>query len=277
MGVILYEMFAGSAPFQAETLPEVCARIMAEPPPPLRQLKPDVPAALESVVMRCLDKDVTRRFQDVGALAMALAPFGAPEARVAAERIGRLARSAQGSAPDLRPDASGPAQPMTAQAASGIAQTSASFGTVRPARSPRSPALPFAIGGGAVALVAIAVVGLIAVRGKHAAASAAGTAATSAPVATAPAATPTATDKTTESATPRIGALPPSSEAATASGAPTPTPPPSPAPPLPAHPAGPATATGLANQGKTAPRPKATTSAAPAPRPAGTNGFGGRD
>jgi serine/threonine-protein kinase len=69
MGVILYEMLSGNAPFEAETLPEVCSRIMAEPPPPLRQVKSDVPAPLEAVVMRCLDKDVTRRYQDVGALA----------------------------------------------------------------------------------------------------------------------------------------------------------------------------------------------------------------
>ena len=38
MGVILYEMLGGRSPFEADTLPEVCARIMAEPPAPLTRL-----------------------------------------------------------------------------------------------------------------------------------------------------------------------------------------------------------------------------------------------
>jgi hypothetical protein len=42
---VLYEALAGSPPFDSETMPELCARIMTEPPPPLRQFRPDLPAA----------------------------------------------------------------------------------------------------------------------------------------------------------------------------------------------------------------------------------------
>jgi serine/threonine protein kinase len=69
MGVIVYEMLAGKSPFGGDTLPEICARILAEPPAPLRARKPEVPPALEAAVMRCLEKEASERFPDVAALA----------------------------------------------------------------------------------------------------------------------------------------------------------------------------------------------------------------
>src|SRR4029077_2547388 len=76
MGVILYEMLGGRPPFDGETLPVVCARIVRDSHPPLPMMTGRVPPALESVVMRCLEREALRRFQDVAGLARALAPFG---------------------------------------------------------------------------------------------------------------------------------------------------------------------------------------------------------
>ncbi|MBV9949857.1 MAG: serine/threonine protein kinase, partial [Myxococcales bacterium] len=56
MGVILYEMLGGRPPFDGETLPAVCARIMTEPPADLRAVRPDLPPTLAAVVMKCLEK-----------------------------------------------------------------------------------------------------------------------------------------------------------------------------------------------------------------------------
>ena len=104
MGVILYEMFGGRSPFEADTLPEVCARIMAEPPPALGIHQAGASTGARArVVMRCLEKDPQRRFPDVASLAQALAPFGPPEARAIAERI---ARARAGRARRASPDAS---------------------------------------------------------------------------------------------------------------------------------------------------------------------------
>ncbi|MGH7269391.1 MAG: serine/threonine-protein kinase, partial [Polyangiaceae bacterium] len=100
MGTIIYEMLTGTSPFSAGSLPEVCARILTDKPTPLRKLKPHLSPELEAVVLRCLEKDPEARFADVAALAKALAPFGAPELRAAAERIGRVTRVSWLSRPE---------------------------------------------------------------------------------------------------------------------------------------------------------------------------------
>jgi serine/threonine-protein kinase len=90
LGVILYEMLTTRSPFDGETLPEVYARISSQPPPPLRDSCPDGPLALESVILKCLEKDRTRRYSNVGELALALLPFAPRRAHASVERIRRI-------------------------------------------------------------------------------------------------------------------------------------------------------------------------------------------
>jgi eukaryotic-like serine/threonine-protein kinase len=67
LGSVLYEMLSGRRPFSGETAAEVMTAILKEDPPELA--KPDVPAGLERVVRRCLEKRPEERFQsarDIG-------------------------------------------------------------------------------------------------------------------------------------------------------------------------------------------------------------------
>src|SRR5256885_1798710 len=77
LGTILYELLTGKAPFVAGSMPELFAMILTDPTPSLRTKRPDVPEALDAIVMRCLEKDPNRRFQSIGELAKAIAPYGA--------------------------------------------------------------------------------------------------------------------------------------------------------------------------------------------------------
>jgi serine/threonine protein kinase len=80
LGLILHELLSGSPAFEGGTLPGVCAAIAADPPAALRLKRPEVPVELEAIVLKCLEKDPTRRFQDVRDLAAKLAPWsGRPE------------------------------------------------------------------------------------------------------------------------------------------------------------------------------------------------------
>jgi serine/threonine protein kinase len=75
LGMILYELMTGEPAFNADTLPGICAAIAADAPAPIRERRPDVLPEVEAIVLRCLEKDPAKRFQNIPDLVKALAPF----------------------------------------------------------------------------------------------------------------------------------------------------------------------------------------------------------
>ncbi len=71
LGVLLYELLADEPPYQTDGLPlhEAVRRICEETPKKLRSLRPHVPADLETIASKALEKDPERRYQTVLALA----------------------------------------------------------------------------------------------------------------------------------------------------------------------------------------------------------------
>jgi tetratricopeptide (TPR) repeat protein/tRNA A-37 threonylcarbamoyl transferase component Bud32 len=63
LGVVLYEMLAGSVPFRGSYPEATFHAIKNEPVPPLRAARPDTPEPLERIVMKALEKDPEKRFQ----------------------------------------------------------------------------------------------------------------------------------------------------------------------------------------------------------------------
>jgi serine/threonine-protein kinase len=94
LGVILYELISGKVPFEATTMPELCALVLTEPPPALRERCPWVPAAVAVAIDRCLQKDPSTRFANLSEFVNALVEFGPQKARHSAERISRVLRAA---------------------------------------------------------------------------------------------------------------------------------------------------------------------------------------
>ena len=76
LGVILFELLTGTVPFGG-SLPEVCIKVATQPAPPIRRVRAEVPAALEAVILKCMEKDRRRRFASVADLVESLAPFRA--------------------------------------------------------------------------------------------------------------------------------------------------------------------------------------------------------
>jgi eukaryotic-like serine/threonine-protein kinase len=75
LGVVLHELIAGSVPFPGDTFPEVCLRVVQSPPASSLNGRPDVPPGLPAVILRCLEKERSKRFVGVADFAAALAPF----------------------------------------------------------------------------------------------------------------------------------------------------------------------------------------------------------
>jgi serine/threonine protein kinase len=77
LGVVMFELLTGALPFNGPGPAQICAAVLSQPVPPLSDYRKDVPPALEFILLRCLEKDRTRRFASVTDLAEALSGFAA--------------------------------------------------------------------------------------------------------------------------------------------------------------------------------------------------------
>ena len=82
LGIVLYEMATGQLPFLSDDIPALLMQHVKQPPPPLRLYSPDIPAALENVILKALEKNPARRFQSGEAFAQALTASLRPDHRV---------------------------------------------------------------------------------------------------------------------------------------------------------------------------------------------------
>ncbi len=67
LGVVFYEMLAGSPPFAGATEAEIYAALLEKEPLPLSKFTPEIPAELETIIRRLLAKDRDERYETVRA------------------------------------------------------------------------------------------------------------------------------------------------------------------------------------------------------------------
>lgn len=76
LGTVLFEMLTGRTLFEADNAMAVAHKQIYDRPPLPRTLRPEIPPAVESMVLRCLEKDPRARYQSAAELQAVLAQLG---------------------------------------------------------------------------------------------------------------------------------------------------------------------------------------------------------
>lgn len=75
VGVMLYEMLTGRVPFEADSPVSVAIKQIQSPLARPREINPEIPEALEEIVLRATQKDVNRRYQSAAEMLQDIAEF----------------------------------------------------------------------------------------------------------------------------------------------------------------------------------------------------------
>lgn len=108
LGVVLYELATGQVPFDAKSYGDLMLQLVMDAPRPINEHLPEapLPAVLDAVIMRCLEKEPSDRFCSMGELREALQAVlvgeaePAPRQRTASGHIDAGARRRRSSAPE---------------------------------------------------------------------------------------------------------------------------------------------------------------------------------
>ncbi len=105
LGIVLYEMLAGRAPFSGESPVAVAYQHVSEPPTPITDLRPDAPPELAAIAMHAIAKAPTDRYQSAADMRADLLRYSSGAEPLVAGAVSAAAATALVATPGAIPPA----------------------------------------------------------------------------------------------------------------------------------------------------------------------------
>ncbi|MBX0331154.1 serine/threonine protein kinase [Oscillochloris sp. ZM17-4] len=140
LGVILFELLCGRLPFEADTPMGLVLKHLYDEPPAPSTIRPDLPKAVDAVVLRALRKEAADRWPSAGALAAALAAAWPADAAAASKAEPAKAAPVKAAPAAKAKPASTKADPAPARAKPAPAKAKPSDTKLTPAPARAKPA-----------------------------------------------------------------------------------------------------------------------------------------
>ncbi len=146
LGIVTYELLTGKTPFHADTLAEVMRGHLLDPPPPVREARPDVPLEMEKCISKMLEKKPEDRFPSLSDAVAAMGSILPSEEKAVRTQIINLAKTGALQQPRMsvplspmpaRDPARPPAKPAAATVPSAAAPARPSAPTIQVAPAPQ--------------------------------------------------------------------------------------------------------------------------------------------
>ena len=131
LGIVFYEMLAGAPPFDGSTIAEIGRQHIRATPPPLSDIRPELPAEVVRIVDRCLEKLPESRFQSMDELLGALVGVGLYELERPTGMLDGLKRAGHALRSAATEDAEAQGPPGPAADPAPVAGTQRAAGTRR--------------------------------------------------------------------------------------------------------------------------------------------------
>ncbi len=103
LGATLFELLAGEPVFKAESISRIFTKILWDAPPSITQFRDDVPAGLDALLFKCLQKRPEDRYQTVKELVVALAEFAPERSAAVVAQVAQIGKPPASIAPPPKP------------------------------------------------------------------------------------------------------------------------------------------------------------------------------
>ncbi len=138
VGAILYRCVSGRVPYPGKNYNQILARILAEPPPPVKEIRPETPLVLSEIISKAMARRTDDRYKTAAAFASDLAEFCNINISVSSSDLKRVSYAEAAAVRAIDEDETATAETIAAKQSSKELETTRPIARISRSKTPVS-------------------------------------------------------------------------------------------------------------------------------------------